>query len=155
VAVELKLSWRHVAVGIIDDSTDWRRTVRAMVQSFGVTDVVEAFDGADFFKKAEEVGHGLDLLLVDDEMQPMDGLTMMQALRSKKTSLSRRATSILMPGHGHEEIVLKALDVGYHSILPKPFSASALEQHAQRVLMRPSTWKEEKGLLRPLPIEPG
>ena len=152
---ELKLSWRHVAIAIIDDNIEWRRTVRAMVLSFGASDIVEASDGADFIKKSETRGSALDLLLIDDEMMPMDGFVTLHALRSKATQLSRRATAVLMPGQGGAEIVKKALDVGYHSVLPKPFSAAVLEQHAQKVLMRPVHWKEDGGLLRPVAIGQG
>ena len=115
----------------------------------GVVDIVEASDGSDFMKKEQDGGRALDLLLVDDEMLPMDGLVMMHALRSKATVLSRRAAAILMPGHGQQDIIKRAIDVGYHTVLPKPFSATVLDQHAQRVLMRPTTWKDDGGLLRP------
>lgn len=149
---ELKLPWRHVVVGIVDDNIEWRRTVRAMVMSFGSGDIVEASDGGDFLQKAEEHGSGFDLLLIDDEMMPMDGFVAMQVLRSKVDHPSRRATAILMSGHGSTEIVKRALDVGYHSVLPKPFSSTVLEQHAQKVLLRPVQWKEEGGVLRPATI---
>jgi len=155
VAVELKLSWRHIAIGIVDDNIEWRRTVRAMVSSFGASDIVEASDGADFLQKSEDYGAALDLLLVDDEMIPMDGYVVLHALRSKTSQRSRRAAAILMPGQGSADIVKRALDVGYHSVLPKPFSSNVLEQHAQRVLLRPVQWKEDGGLLRPVAIGQG
>jgi CheY-like chemotaxis protein len=155
VSSELKLSWRHIAVGIVDDNSEWRRTVRAMVMSFGANDIIEAVDGGDFLQKSGERGSGLDLLLVDDEMTPMDGFVVMHALRSKADQLSRRAAAILMAGHGSAEIVKRALDVGYHSVLPKPFSSSVPEAHASKVLMRPVQWREEGGLLCPVAISQG
>jgi DNA-binding response OmpR family regulator len=57
-----------------------------------------------------------------------------------------------MPGHGNAEIVGRALEAGFHSVLPKPFSASVLDAHAQKVLMRPLHWTEEAGVLRPVAI---
>lgn len=123
-----------------------------MLASFGATDIIEALDGGDLLQKAEERGRGLDLLLVDDEMMPMDGFVLLRVLRANADHPSRRATAILMPGHGSEDIVMRALDVGYHSVLPKPFSSSVLEAHAQKVLLRPIQWREEAGLLRPLAI---
>ncbi len=126
-----------------------------MVLSFGAVDVIEASDGADFLQKAEERGTGLDLVLMDDEMLPMDGFVALQVMRSKADHLSRRATAILMPGQGSAEIVKRALEVGYHSVLPKPFSSNVLEAHAQKVLLRPVQWKEEAGMLRPVAIPQG
>ncbi len=149
---ELKLSWRHIAIGIVDDNIEWRRMVRGMVLSFGAVDVVEASDGADFLNKADERRKGLDLLLVDDEMMPMDGFVTLQTLRGKVPHPSRRAAAVLMAGHGNTDVVKRALDVGYHSVLPKPFSSSVLEAHVQKVIMRPVQWKDESGLLRPVAI---
>lgn len=149
---ELKLSWRYIAVAIVDDNIEWRRTVRGMMMSFGASDILEASDGADFLQKSEEHKSAFDLLLIDDEMIPMDGFVTLQALRSKANHLSRRATAILMPGGGSADIVNRALEIGYHSVLPKPFSPAVLERHSLKALMRPVHWKEDGGMLRPVPI---
>jgi CheY-like chemotaxis protein len=149
---ELKLSWRHVVVGIVDDNLDWRRVLRGMLQSFGVVDLLEASDGADFMRKTAGVKKSIDFLLVDDDMNPMDGFVFMHMLRSRGDHASRRAVAVLMAGHGGSDLVKRALSVGYHSVLPKPFSAAVLDHHAQKALMRPVQWKEEGGLLLPVTI---
>jgi CheY-like chemotaxis protein len=88
--------------------------------------------------------------MVDDEMEPLDGFRAMRTLRSTRGMPGRRATAILMPGQGSVDILKRALDAGYHSILPKPFSAAQLSQHLLRVLTRPMLWSEDGGLLRPV-----
>ncbi|HVI51590.1 MAG TPA: response regulator [Candidatus Sulfotelmatobacter sp.] len=145
-----KLSWRGSLVGIVDDSSEWRRQVRNMFFSFGAKDVVEARDGSEMLHLAQTYGRPLDLIMVDDEMDPLDGFMAMRTLRSTPGLPGRRATAILMPGHGSVDILKRALDVGYHSILPKPFSASQLGQHLLRVLTRPMQWTDEGGMLRPV-----
>lgn len=149
----LKVSWRHTTVGIVSDNGEWRRALRAMLSSFGAADVIESPSGADFLKFAETGKTSLDLLMVDDEMKPLDGFAMMYSLRSSPDLACRRVTSILMPSHGDVEVLRRALDCGYHSVLPKPFSANVLGQHVQRVLMRPMTWKETGDFIRPVPIK--
>ena len=145
-----KLSFRGSLVGIVDDSSEWRRQVRNMFFSFGAKDVIEAHDGSELLHLASSHGRPMDLLLVDDEMEPLDGFRSMRTLRSTPGLPGRRATAVLMPGQGSVDILKKALDAGYHSILPKPFSASQLSQHLQRVLLRPMLWNDEGGMLRPV-----
>jgi CheY-like chemotaxis protein len=145
-----KLSFRGSLVGIVDDSSEWRRQVRNMFFSFGAKDVIEARDGSELLHLASSHGRPMDVLLVDDEMDPLDGFMAMRTLRSTPGVPGRRATAVLMPGQGSVDILKKALDVGYHSILPKPFSAAQLSQHLQRVLLRPMLWSDEGGMLRPV-----
>jgi len=150
MSAAVKLSWRGSLVGIVDDSTEWRRQVRNMFFSFGAKDVVEARDGSELLHLAQTHGRPLDVVLVDDEMEPLDGFRAMRSLRSTPGLAGRRATAILMPGQGSVDILKRALDAGYHSILPKPFSSAQLSQHLLRVLTRPMQWSDEGGLLRPL-----
>lgn len=150
MSTTVKLSWRGSLVGIVDDSNEWRRQVRNMFFSFGAKDVVEAHDGSEMLHLAQSHGRPVDLLMVDDEMDPLDGFRAMRSLRSTPGLPGRRATAILMPGQGSVDILKRALEAGYHSILPKPFSAAQLNQHLLRVLTRPMQWNEDGGMLRPV-----
>ena len=145
-----KLSFRGSLIGIVDDSSEWRRQVRNMFFSFGAKDVIEARDGSELLHLAASHGRPMDLILVDDEMEPLDGFMAMRTLRSSPGAPGRRATAVLMPGQGSVDILKRALDAGYHTILPKPFSAAQLSQHLQRVLLRPMLWSEEGEMLRPV-----
>lgn len=145
-----KVSFRGSLVAVVDDSSEWRRQVRNMFFSFGAKDVVEARDGSELLHLATTNDRPIDLMLVDDEMEPLDGFRAMRTLRSTPGVPGRRAVAVLMPGQGSVDILKKALDAGYHSILPKPFSATQLSQHLQRLLLRPMQWSEEGDLLRPV-----
>ncbi len=148
-----KISWRHTIIGIVDDSTDWRRVLRGMCQSFGATEVVEAADGADFLSLAGN--RAFDLLLVDDEMQPMDGFLMLRALRSTVDHPSRRTAALLMAGRNDVEILRQALYAGFHGVLLKPFSAQVLADRVERLLSMPMSWKEQGDFLQPILTKPG
>lgn len=150
-----KLSFRGSLIGIVDDSSEWRRQVRNMFFSFGAKDVIEARDGSELLHLAASHGRPMDLILADDEMEPLDGFMAMRTLRSSPGAPGRRATAVLMPGQGSVDILKRALDAGYHSILPKPFSAAQLSQHLQRVLLRPMQWSEEGDMIRPIASNAG
>lgn len=150
-----KISWRHTVIAIVDDSADWRRVVRAMCLSFGATQVHEAADGSALLHLAEAERLTFDLLLVDDDMQPMDGFLLLRSLRSTADHPSRYATALLMPGDGGVGILRKALDAGFHGVLPKPFSAQALGDRVERLLLQPMQWKEDGELILPVLPKPG
>jgi CheY-like chemotaxis protein len=154
VIIPTKISWRHVVIGIVDDSTEWRRTVRAMCVSYGANQIYDASDGASFLQIATEGGQPFDLLLVDDDMQPVDGYLMLRHLRTTETHPSRRAAAILMPGQGGNETLRQALQAGFHGVLAKPFSSQALGDRAERLLIQPMAWREENDFLCPVLPKP-
>lgn len=62
----------------VDDSPSIRQMV-AMTLKMGGYDVVEAVDGVDGLEKA--LGHEVDLIITDQNMPNMDGLTLTRQLR--------------------------------------------------------------------------
>lgn len=152
--LELKIPWKRTSIAIVDDNIGWRRTVRSMVSSFGVTEITEATDGSDFLTKIEKQNSDVDLLLIDDEMLPMDGFVLMTSLRTKAREPLRRTTALLMAGQNSADIARRAQEAGYNGVLAKPFSARELDAAAQRTLLAPVQWREEKGFLRPVLLSP-
>jgi len=149
MAIIGRLSWRGSSVCVVDDSQEWRRQLRGMFHAWGPSSFIEAKDGSEMLHTAMTAMRPIDLMLVDDEMLPMDGFLAMQALRSTPGVMSRRAVAVFMPGEVSKSIIQKAIESGYNSVLPKPFSASILNQHLQRLLTRPITWIEDGEMLRP------
>ena len=64
---------------VIDDSSAIRQMVAFTLKTEGYT-VVEAADGVDGLAKAN--AHDIDLVLSDQNMPNMDGITFVKALRS-------------------------------------------------------------------------
>lgn len=154
MSIPSKISWRHTVVGVVAESTDWRRTVRAMCVSYGATQIFDASDGSAFLKIADQAGQSFDLLLVDDSMQPMDGYLLLRHLRSSENHPSRRAVALLMAGQGGAETTRQALQAGFHAVLAKPFSSQIVAERAERFLLLPLLWREEGDFLYPLLPKP-
>ncbi|HIJ38578.1 MAG TPA: bacteriohemerythrin [Rhodospirillaceae bacterium] len=148
--VKGQLTWKSMTVGVIDDSPDWRWMVRAMLRGFGCTTVIEAADGQAFLANSDVQEAPVQLLLVDDVMEPMDGIKMMRKVRKNSTLPSRKALAILMAGDDTIDTVKAAADAGFHAVLPKPFSASTLRQRAEKLMSQPLPWAETDGILRPV-----
>ncbi len=150
VALPTKISWRHASIGIIAENIDWRGTLRAIFNRLGAVDIVDGSDGAVFLAAADNFGRGFDLLMVDDVMAPLDGFMLLRHLRGAVDHPSRRAVAILMASETESASLAKALQAGFHAVLPKPFSAQAVADRAERLLAMPLMWQDTGGLLLPL-----
>ena len=106
---------------IIDDSPSIRQMVAFTLKTQGYT-VIEAADGVEGLAKAKE--HDIDLVLSDQNMPNMDGITFVKALRS----LPKFAvTPILMLTTVHnEEMKAQGKEAGATGWLVKPFDPHKL-----------------------------
>ncbi|KMW46721.1 response regulator [Ralstonia insidiosa] len=129
------MSEKHILV--VDDSTSIRRMIAACLRECGFA-VTEATDGAAALEAVRKQADGKhDLVITDQVMPAMDGLTLIRALRS----LSAYAdTPILMlTTEADGTIREQARAAGATGFLPKPFDPDGLtdsvmqlfEWHAQ------------------------
>jgi len=126
------MSEKHILV--VDDSTSIRRMIAACLRECGFA-VTEATDGAAALEAVRKQADGKhDLVITDQVMPAMDGLTLIRALRS----LSAYAdTPILMlTTEADGTIREQARAAGATGFLPKPFDPdgltdSVMQRHAQ------------------------
>jgi len=106
---------------IVDDSAAIRQMVAFTLRTEGYT-VIEAADGVDGLAKANE--QNIDLVLSDQNMPNMDGITFVKSLRGlPKFS----ATPILMLTTVHsDEIKAQGKEAGASGWLVKPFDPHKL-----------------------------
>jgi two-component system chemotaxis response regulator CheY len=107
---------------VVDDSAVARRIVGRIVGGLGF-EVVEAADGEEALaclKRYDDVG----LALVDWNMEPMDGIAFVRAVRAQPGHRDLRLMMVTAQT-GHEAIA-QALEVGADEYLMKPFTADHL-----------------------------
>jgi CheY-like chemotaxis protein len=71
-----------------------------------------------------------DLIVVDYRMPGMDGFQVFDQARS----LCPGATFMLVTAHGTAEVTQKALDLGFRSVLLKPFTSEELRTAVEKAL---------------------
>ncbi len=76
-----------------------------------------------------------DLMLSDIRMPDMDGLQLFGAARQIQPDL----VAVLMTAHGTIDTAIKALQLGVHGFLQKPFTGSELERAIQDALQKQRT----------------
>jgi two-component system chemotaxis response regulator CheY len=113
----------------VDDSASIRQMVSFTLKSAGY-EVVEAVDGMDGLEKTK--GRRIDLILTDQNMPRMDGLTLIRSLRAQP---QYKTTPILMlTTESSEAMKTQGRAAGATGWLVKPFDPQKLIEVVRKVI---------------------
>jgi two-component system chemotaxis response regulator CheY len=113
----------------VDDSASMRKMVSFTLVSAGYK-VVEAVDGQDAFEKAQ--AGGIDLVLTDQNMPRMDGLSLTRKLRD---SAQFKTTPILiLTTESSDQMKMAGRAAGATGWLVKPFDPAKLIEVIGKVI---------------------
>ena len=115
----------------VDDSTSIRQMVAFTLKSAGYT-VIEAADGQEGLEKATLHANDITLILTDQNMPRMDGLTLTKALRS----MSPFATTpiLMLTTESSDEMKSQGKAAGATGWLVKPFDPHKLLEVVKKVI---------------------
>ena len=112
---------RGTAVWIVEDDISVRESLTILLESLGFAVTVFA-SGRNFLTDARR--SQASLVILDQHMPEMDGLTIIEAMRRDGDSIP----VILITGRLDVQIAARAAALGTIAILEKPFSATNLFQ---------------------------
>jgi two-component system chemotaxis response regulator CheY len=113
----------------VDDSASMRQMVSFTLKSAGYN-VVEAVDGQDAWEKAG--GRSFDLVLTDQNMPRMDGISLTKKLRE---SPQFKATPILiLTTESSDQMKMAGRSAGATGWLVKPFDPNKLLEVIKKVI---------------------
>ena len=113
----------------VDDSTSLRQMVAFTLKSSG-HDVVEAVDGVDALEKLRD--RSVDLVLTDQNMPRMDGLTLVRQLRASPQFM--RTPILILTTESSDEMKQAGRAAGATGWLVKPFDPKRLIDVIAKVL---------------------
>ena len=129
---------------VVDDSAMDRHLAGAIVQKLEGWQAVFAGNGVEAL---EVMGRQTpDLVLTDMLMPEMDGLELVQAIRSRFPLVP----VILMTAHGSEDIAIQALQKGAASYVPKKSLARELAETVEQVMTAAQTTRNQQRILEHL-----
>lgn len=113
---------------IVDDSMTIRRIVAKALGMSGITDTVEAGDGAEAIEatKADK----FDIILLDWNMPRMSGI---ECLRELRTS-GDKTPVVMVTTEAEKSRVIEAIKTGANDYLIKPFSPDQLAAKVKTVI---------------------
>jgi two-component system chemotaxis response regulator CheY len=113
----------------VDDSGSLRQMVAFSLNAAGY-DVVQAVDGQDGLNKAKE--KTVDLVLTDQNMPIMDGLTLIKNLRDLGSY--QKVPILMLTTESSDEMKAKGKAAGANGWLVKPFDPKRLIEVVQKVI---------------------
>jgi two-component system chemotaxis response regulator CheY len=113
----------------VDDSGSLRQMVVFSLNAAGYK-VVEAVDGQDALNKAKQ--QTVDLVLTDQNMPVMDGLTLIRSLRNLASY--QKVPILMLTTESSDEMKSQGRAAGANGWLVKPFDPKKLIEIVQKVI---------------------
>jgi two-component system chemotaxis response regulator CheY len=115
-----------IKVLVADDSGVRRKIIIRALNSCGVTDIVEAADGAEAVDKFKS--QGADLVMTDWNMPNKTGLEVAKDIRASGSDVP----IIMITTEAETSRVKEAIQAGVNDYLAKPFDNELLKQKIDR-----------------------
>jgi two-component system chemotaxis response regulator CheY len=107
----------------VDDSEATRKFIKSAVDVLGF-EFIEAADGKEGLEVLEKENGNVNLILLDWKMPVMDGMEMLEILKSSDLFKDIPVTMVSTESERHK--VVEAIDKGAKNYLIKPFSQEVL-----------------------------
>lgn len=117
---------------IIDDRMEARAMLKNMLMEIGITQIFEANDGREGLKFIDSAFDLVDMVLCDWNMPHMDGLALLQQIRTVNTYMP----FLMITGKGDLASVANAKTSGVSAYILKPYSLTQLEAKMRVVIAR-------------------
>lgn len=114
---------------VVDDFSTMRRIVRNLLKELGFTNVDEAEDGAIALQKLQ--GGGFEFVVTDWNMPNMDGLTLLQTIRSMPNL--KHLPVLMITAEAKKENIIAAAQAGANGYIVKPFTAGTLSEKLNKI----------------------
>jgi two-component system chemotaxis response regulator CheY len=115
---------------VVDDMTVSRGIVEQALDEIGIARVLYEKDGATALRRL--VGSPVHLVLSDYNMPGMDGLSLLEGLRTNRST--QRIGFILMTGRADRAIIERGHALGMNNFITKPFTTSGLKICIEKVV---------------------
>lgn len=118
---------------LVDDVSFSRNTIARQLRTMGNPTILEANDGAEALEhlKLDSV---VDIVISDFNMPVMNGLQLLQAIRSGAAGVRRDLSFAILTGFSDRHLVDLALSLGVNAFLVKPVSRSVVSDRLQQMI---------------------
>ena len=136
-----------VSALVIDDNLHMRTIIKSILQSFGIRNIHEAANAMDGLVVLRKLA--IDIVIVDYQMDILDGIEFTQLLRHSKDSPNPFVPVIMLTAYTEKKRVEMARDAGVTEFLSKPIRASDLYSRIVLSLEKPRPFIRASGFVGP------
>lgn len=115
---------------VVDDMTVSRGLVEQALDEIGIKKTFFENDGANALRRL--VANPVHLVLSDYNMPGMDGLSLLEGLRTNRST--QRIGFILMTGRADRTVIGRGQALGMNNFLAKPFTTQSLKACIEKVV---------------------
>jgi len=116
---------------IVDDFSTMRRIVRNLLKELSYTNADEAEDGVVALQKLESMPTEYNFVVSDWNMPNMDGLTLLQKIRSSPHL--KHLPVLMITAEAKKENIIAAAQAGASGYIVKPFTAATLAEKLEKI----------------------
>jgi len=114
----------QLKVLVVDDYQPMRIIMKNVLHALGIKDIVEASNGEDALKTLQ--ASLIDIVFTDNLMAPMNGIELVQKIRSGENGVNAFTPVIMVSGYADLPNIIEARDAGINEFLAKPVSAKLI-----------------------------
>lgn len=130
---------------VVDDEEFMRSLVKRVLMQMGVAHILSAEDGSSAVRTMAAETLPVDCILCDFNMEPVNGLQLLKAIRSGKAKgIPRDQKFIMLTGHADKDIISIALKLGVNGYVVKPVPADKLSLALDRAFDSTTTLASEQ-----------
>lgn len=132
---------------VVEDNPFMQAILRQVLRTLGVLQTEVAPDGNlgyQIFQTFEP-----DIVLVDWQMEPMDGIEFTRLIRTNKESVNRYVPIVMITAHSELTRVIEARDAGVNELLAKPIAALKLFTRIRNIIEKPRLFIDSPGYFGP------
>jgi signal transduction histidine kinase/ActR/RegA family two-component response regulator len=136
-AIADPVTLKGVAVLIVEDETDARELLVAILEEYGArVCAVGSADAALGILDGNGDGFVPDVLVSDVGMPGTDGFALVRELRNRPSERNRKLPAIAVTAYANPEDRVRALVAGYQNHIPKPVDANQLAAAIAKLVVR-------------------
>jgi two-component system chemotaxis response regulator CheY len=142
-----KPSFSKLDVLVVDPSPHMGALIGQMLRHLKVRriDEVQSSDGAAVLLQTHRFG----AIMLNDILQPMNGISLVKSLRAASEGLNRDTPVIMMSSSPDATEISEARDAGVTEFLRKPFAAQHLQTRLVATLAAPREFIEAEAFVGP------
>lgn len=123
---------------IADDEIFMLGLIERMLKQCNTGTIIRASDGRSAFRAIKDNFTQVDCIIADFNMEPMNGLQLLQAIRlGINPAIPRDQPFVMLTGHGDADVVKAAIALDVSGYVVKPVALDKLVQTIEKVFRRP------------------
>lgn len=123
---------KDIKILVVDDFSTMRRIIKNLLKELGLTNVVEADDGATALPILKQ--GGIEFLITDWNMPNMTGIDLLKHVRADP-NLSNIPV-LMVTAEAKREQIIAAAQAGVNGYVVKPFTAVTLKAKIDKIFER-------------------